>query len=273
MKKICYFILLNFTIIKLSNAQSGNIINPLCIGVVTEIQSKILGETRTLNLYLPDNYNKQKSYPVIYLLDGTINEDFLHIAGLIQFFRMQMKMPDCLLVGIANIDRKRDFTFHTDLKELKEKYPTTGGSMKFIDFIEQELQPFIQTTYHTNNEKYIIGQSLGGLLATEILLKKPYLFSHYLIISPSLWWDNESLLSQAPSLIKNLGKDNIEVFVSVGSEGKIMEGDASKLVKTLRQSGIKNLGIHFLPLPKENHATILHKSIYDIFKILYPYKD
>ena len=62
--------------------------------------------------------------------------------------------------------------------------------------IEKELQPYIETKYKTNNDKTIIGQSLGGLFATEVLLKKPTLFNKYIIISPSLWWDNGSLLNQ-----------------------------------------------------------------------------
>ena len=68
--------------------------------------------------------------------------------------------------------------------------PNNGGSDKFITFIEKELQPYIERTYSTNDSKTIIGQSLDGLLATEILFKNPKLFNHYIIISPSLWWRN-----------------------------------------------------------------------------------
>src|SRR5690606_8834222 len=98
-------------------------------------------EDRLLNIYLPNGYDKEKVYPVIYLLDGSADEDFLHIVGLVQFFNLQLKMPDCIVVGIANVDRKRDFTFKTDLEDLKTAYPTTGGSASFIGFIEKELQP------------------------------------------------------------------------------------------------------------------------------------
>jgi hypothetical protein len=37
---------------------------------------------------------------------------------------MQMNMPPSIVVGIANVDRKRDFTFHTDLEEFKKAYST-----------------------------------------------------------------------------------------------------------------------------------------------------
>lgn len=74
-----------------------------------------MNETRTLNIYIPDSYNKnpKTAYPVIYLLDGSANEDFIHVTGLVQFLTMIQKMPESIIVGIANVDRKRDFTFPT----------------------------------------------------------------------------------------------------------------------------------------------------------------
>lgn len=254
------------------NAQTNNT-KPYSIGEIKEINSSILRENRVLNIYLPVGYNDKETYPVIYLLDGSANEDFLHVVGLVQFFNMAFKMPNTIVVGIANVDRRRDFTFPTNLKDLKKDYPTTGSSAKFIDFIEQELQPFIQTNYKTNNTKFIIGQSLGGLLATEILLKKPQLFTNYIITSPSLWWDDESLLKEAPALLANQNDSIKQVYISVGTEGKIMEQDAAALVKSLQSSGKKNLKLDFLTLPKENHATILHQSVYEALKIIYPYKE
>ena len=171
----------------------------LSFGETRLIYSSELQESRRLNIVLPAGYDTTKAYPVLYLLDGSANEDLLHIAGLVQFYNM-LGMPDLIVVGIANVDRKRDFTHHTNIKKLQTLYPTTGHSDAFIRFLESELQPYIRKNFKSNGTNYIIGQSLGGLVATEILFKKPQLFSHYLIVSPSLWWDNESLLKQAPYL-------------------------------------------------------------------------
>lgn len=252
------------------NAQTTT--KPFCIGETAEIKSTILKENRTLNIYLPEGYNSQEKYPVIYLLDGSANEDFLHIVGLVQFFNMTFKMPNTIVVGIANIDRRRDFTFPTTSKELKKEFPATGGSAKFIAFIEKELQPYIKARYKTNDTTCIIGQSLGGLLATEILLKKPNLFTNYIITSPSLWWDDESLLKAAPALLAPQSDYKHWVFISVGDEEKEMEEAAAAFTRLLQQSGKKNLQVDFVPLPKENHATILHNSVYEAFNILYPYR-
>ncbi|MEZ4791951.1 MAG: alpha/beta hydrolase-fold protein [Gelidibacter sp.] len=249
--------------------------NPLNIGDVVTLSSKILSEDRILNIYLPEGYKAQDSlkYPVLYVLDGTMNEDFLHVVGLAQFFNLQYTMPKTIVVGIANVDRKRDFTFPTSDKELKAKYPTTGSSIKFITFLEKEVQPYIEKNYNTNGTKMIIGQSLGGLLATEILLKRTELFTHYFIISPSLWWDNESMLKEAEAYFKAQKDMDLYVYVSVGTEGKIMESEATKLSEMLKRSNKKKLKTDFKFLPDENHASILHQSLNEAFKLLWPLKE
>ena len=245
---------------------------PFQLGNTIEIQSVQLSEKRTLNIYLPEGYDKnlKENYPVIYLLDGSANEDFIHIAGLVQFSAMIEVLPKSILVGIGNIDRKRDFTFPTTVTEDKKDFPTTGSSARFMSFIAKELQPYINKQYRTNASKTLIGQSLGGLLATEILLKKPDLFNTYVIISPSLWWDNGSLLSAAPELIKTLADKKINVYLSVGTEGKVMENDAGKLAEVLKKSTDKNLNLIFNPMPAESHLTILHNSVYQAFEALNP---
>ncbi len=245
---------------------------PFILGFTEEIQSKELSEKRVLNIYLPDGYNKKDTtkYPVIYLLDGSADEDFIHIAGLVQFLNFPWVniLPKSILVGIANTDRKKDFTFTPTDKDLQKEYPTSGHSEKFISFIEKELQPYIELNYPTNRSKTLVGQSLGGLLATEILLKKPQLFSNYIIISPSLWWNNESLLSLKPPVKNYSSNPQTIVYVGVGKEGAVMENDAKKLVELLVKDNTKHMQVSFEYFSNETHATILHRAVYNAFEKL-----
>ena len=199
------------------------------------------------------------------MLDGSADEDFIHIVGVVQFLTMIEAMPKTIVVGIANVDRRRDFTFPTTIDSDKKAYPTTGASAKFMTFLEKELVPHVEGKYRTNGLKTIIGQSLGGLVATEFLLKHPGIFDHYVIVSPSLWWDGESLLHKAPSLLKAQTQKPATVYVSVGTEGKQMEGDAQELVGLLKAHGDNVL---FAPLPNEDHLTILHNSVYKALMML-----
>lgn len=247
---------------------------PFCIGEIRTIESKHLNETRTLNIYLPGNYHPDSvAHQTMYLLDGSAHEDFLHIVGLVQFFDLQLNAPPTIVVGIANVDRKRDFTFHTEDAELKEQFPTTGGSANFMAFMEEELQPFIRKNYNVSEERILIGQSLGGLMASEFLLKSPQLFDKYLIVSPSLWWDNESMYNRMDTLINEQSFENTEVIISVGQEHPMMIKEAAGLYQSLALAEKDNLKVHYRFFEKEDHATILHASIYEAFKILYKKKE
>lgn len=255
---------------------------PFVLGSIVELQSKVLGEKRVLNVYLPEVYDQSDTikYPVVYLLDGSADEDFIHTVGLFQFntFSWIDRVPKSIVVGIATVDRRRDFTFPSTIESEKKNYPTTGHSDKFISFLENELKPFINSRYKTNLSAMLIGQSLGGLLATEVLLKKPELFNKYLIISPSIWWDNGSLLNQPIQKIEQLNQ-RTDVYVAVGKEGltpseqpRVMEVDANLLVEKLKGSKNKNVEIIFDYLPDEDHATISHQAIFNGLRMLYPAK-
>ena len=266
---IIIFFGLPFQVLKAQDSIAANQSIPFVLGRINTIQSKILSEKRVLNIYLPQGYDQQDStvYPVIYLLDGSADEDFIHIAGLVQFLNFSWVniLPKSILVGVANVDRKKDFTFPTTIAKDKKESPTSGGSSKFIEFIEKELQPFIEKNYKTNSSKTLIGQSLGGLLATQILLSKPQLFTKYIIVSPSLWWNNESLLSQS-FLPKNNFNQKSSVFIAVGNEGEIMKNDATRLQSILLKNKPKDLQVYFQYFPHENHGTILHRAVYRAFE-------
>ena len=284
MKQISQLLIFCFAVGSVT-AQTNKANNPdnskaFILGRIEELQSTVLGEKRTLNIYLPDAYEKDDTtdYPVIYLLDGSADEDFIHIVGLVQFnsFEWVSLLPKSIVVGIATVDRRRDFTFPTSIPEDQKKFPSSGQSEKFISFIAKELQPFIDKKYRTNKRKTIIGQSLGGLLATEVLLKKPSLFNTYIIVSPSLWWDNGSLLNIATKNLTENTEESISVYIGVGKEGlaptalpRVMEVDANLLAEKLRLGKSRNLKIYFDYLPAENHATILHQAVLNSFKLLY----
>ena len=106
---------------------------------------------------------------------------------------------------------------------------------------------------------------MGGLLATEILMKKPELFDNYIIVSPSLWWDDGSLLNYTP---KEAVTEK-SIFVAVGKEGEIMEQAAEKLYKKLSLLKENNAKLHFKFLEDKDHGDALHEAVYHAFEALF----
>lgn len=263
-----------------SNRQLQNT-KPFILGVTDEIQSAELSEKRVLNIYLPEGYNLADTtrYPVVFLLDGSADEDFIHVVGIYQFnnFSWIDRVPKSIIVGIATVDRRRDFTYPATISADIKRYPSSGKSDRFINFLEKELQPYIEKKYKTSSSRTIIGQSLGGLLATEILFKKPELFSKYIIVSPSLWWDNGSLLNLKPEILQTTFTKQTGVYIGVGKEGltpsdipHVMEVDANLLMEKLKASKSRSLAVYFDYLPQEDHATIMHQAIFNALRLLYP---
>ncbi len=241
---------------------------PFVLGVSERIQSYALNEERVLNVYLPLGYaaDTAGAYPVIYLLDGSADEDFIHVSGAVQFasYPWITWVQPSIVVGIANVDRKRDLTFPTSVAKDKEQFPTTGGSAAFMRFIGDELIPFIDGNYRTGPDRMLIGQSLGGLFATEVLFERPELFTRYLIVSPSLWWDDGSLLKLAPAFAADRASVPQSVFIAVGKEGKGMVGPAKQLAALVRkQPGIR---VGYKYLPEFDHANPLHRAVMEGFR-------
>lgn len=278
LKKIAFV----FTAIILSSfcvAQNNS--KTLTIGKSHQIHSKILNEERIINVYLPNDYgiNDTIKYPIIYILDGGTQEDFIHISGIVRFNTQDWigRFPASIVVGIEGNKRRRDFTFPVSSTDFIEKegfskasFTEYGGSLKYMDFIEKELQPFVDKIYKTDRKKTIIGESLAGLMVTEVLLKRPFLFDDYIIISPSLWWGEQKLLNDADALLnKNLTK---KVNVYLGVPNKEEDIKMYNEAEILHQSFKKNKNIHlvFDYLPEETHATVIHQAVYNAFKKLYP---
>lgn len=250
---------------------------PITIGTIHTLHSGILHQDRKLNVYTPPVYEEDDTthYPVVYLLDGGMEEDFLHIVGLYQFssFEWVGRVKPSIIVGIVNTDRKHDFTFPTKDPAERKNFPTSGGSAKFIDYLQKEVQPWITTHYRTTAHCTIIGESAGGLLATEILLKRPEMFSRYILVSPSLWWSNGSLM-RYPTTRLAACKERKEISISSGKEGvapggkHVMEVDANLMAE--RISELHNPALHIIHdyLPDENHATTGHQAVLNALKSL-----
>lgn len=276
------FLLFSFSLNAFSQASaSGKNTKEFVLGNIETIHSDILGEDRILNIYLPEGYDENLKYPVIYLLDGSADEDFIHIVGLVQFntFSWINRIPKSIVVGIANTNRKLNFTSSSSRESDQKIVPKNGGSANFISFIEKELQPYIEKTYKTDNSKTIIGQSLGGLLATEILFTKPQLFNKYIIISPSLWWKDGYLLKENPLVLNQDYSSQTDIYIGVGKEGSIdgsknhiMEDDAKLLAEKIKQGKSKSVKVYFDYLPEEDHATVTHQAVFNALRLLYPKK-
>lgn len=146
------------------------------IGFRDSIKSGILHENRKILIHLPDDYDtSKKSYPVLYLLDGTINLLLQTKADMIRLHNRE-NISDMIIVGIENIDRNRDM-MPVSTKSFTVPIP---GAEKFLTYIRDELIPYIEKKYRTNEQRILCGKSLSGLFTLYTFLTKPKLFNAYI---------------------------------------------------------------------------------------------
>jgi predicted alpha/beta superfamily hydrolase len=244
--------------------------SPLVIGETFTIDSKILSEIRRINVYLPPGYAKSSNapLPVLYMPDGGLAEDFLHIAGLVQVSVSNGTMRPFLLVGIENTERRRDLTGPTENDEDKKIAPRVGGSAPFRKFLRDELMPQVKNRYRTTKESAIIGESLAGLFVIETFLLEPDLFDIYVAIDPSLWWNNQMLVNNAAKHLPARPELKMALYIACSSEERV-PGLCQKFADTLEKNAPKGVHWHFTKMPEEKHATIYHPAALKAFRELF----
>lgn len=240
---------------------------PLVIGESFTIASAVLGETRHINVYAARAWDTPPDapLPVLYMPDGGLAEDFLHVAGLLQVSVANGTMRAFRLVGIENTQRRRDLTGPTIDAKDRAIAPVVGGAAAYRSFIRDELMPQVRQRYRGTGETAIVGESLAGLFVVETFLLEPQLFDHYLAFDPSLWWNRGALPAQAASLLSKQGRSKHSLYLASSSEAGIAS-EVRRLAKVLEQSAPAGLDWHVESLPQETHGTIYHPAALKAFR-------
>jgi predicted alpha/beta superfamily hydrolase len=243
---------------------------PLVIGETFTIDSKILSETRRINVYLPPGYTESTDarLPVLYMPDGGIAEDFLHVAGLVQVSVGNGTMRPFLLVGVENTQRRRDMTGPTENEDDKKIAPHVGGSEAFRKFIRDELMPQVKRRYRTTDETAIVGESLAGLFVVETFLKEPDLFDTYIAFDPSLWWNNQKLVMDAAETLRKRPKLSKTLYLA-NSDEEVIAGTVQRFVDILSKNAPPQLRWHYETMPEEKHSTIYHPAALRAFRSVF----
>ncbi|MFY8096087.1 MAG: alpha/beta hydrolase [Niveispirillum sp.] len=240
-------------------------------GTSYSLDSALLKENRRINVLLPASYaDGKRSYPVLYLIDGGTREDWFHIAGLVQLGDLNGVTREVILVGIEGTDRKRDLTSPSqDPQDIKE-LPTHGGADKFRLFLAEELKPHIDRNFRTSPETGVIGESLAGLFILETFLRQPDLFTHYIAISPSMWWNKEALSYQAAELLKAQKPGKRSLHLAIGNEGGGMRGGLDRVMAALKANPPAGLTWDFQDFPGERHHSIYHPAALPALRAAFP---
>ncbi len=256
---------------------------PIVLGTSHSLASRALNESRQINIRLPASYASAETprrYPVLYVLDGGLDQDFPHIAGLAQHGEISGTFDEFITVGITTRNRMRELTFPAQ----DERYATFnrangrpvdfasgGGSADFRRFIRDEVIPFVEANYRTNGRRTFLGESLAGLFVVDTLLREPALFHDYIAVSPSLWWNREELGNRAAQMLVTQNYQGRRLYVTMASEGGTMQRALDSLLAALRTPAASALQWTYVDRRNsEHHGSIYHIAALDALRTLYP---
>lgn len=231
------------------------------------LDSAALHEPRRINVYLPPAAPGRR-FPVVYMLDGGMAEDFPHVATTIDAAIRAGRMAPVVLVGIENTQRRRDLTGPTSVAEDREIAPVVGGAARFRTFIADELIPRVEAAYPANGRRGLIGESLAGLFVLETLSVSPGLFDTWIALDPSLWWNGGALARDAPTWLAAHPDAHGTLYVAWAEPETI--GSNVRVLERALAAAPAGLSWQVVARPELSHGTIYRALAPDILPALYP---
>jgi predicted alpha/beta superfamily hydrolase len=195
------------------------------------------------------------AFPVLYMPDGGLAEDFLHVAATIDSLIARKAIAPVVVVGIENTQRRRDMTGPTTVAADSTIAPRVGGSAAFRRLPRDELMPEVRNRYRTTDVTAIVGESLAGLFIVETFLLEPRLFRRYIALDPSLWWNGGELVRTADRRLRSLDARGRTLYLASSREPGIAS-EAARLAAALERHAPTGLSWRYEPRPDLEHGTI-----------------
>ncbi|MBF6639929.1 alpha/beta hydrolase [Flavobacterium sp. J49] len=174
-------------------------------------ESKFI-DARNVDVWLPNGYNTNEKYAVLYMHDGqmlfdaetTWNKQAWEVDEVAGKLNIEGKVKKFIVVGIWNIAAKRHPEYFPQkpyerlskvqkdsiTAQLQKAGRTTDVfkpySDSYLKFIVTELKPFIDKTFSTQTDKdntFIAGSSMGGLISMYAICEYPEVFGAAACIS------------------------------------------------------------------------------------------
>lgn len=228
---------------------------------------------------LPADYAKtSKRYPVVYVTDAPYAFPLVRaIAGRVD--RHGVGLEGFILVGLGYakgesgaVSRNRDYTPTDRSRERKASEGTYGKGAAYLAFLVQDVLPLVDARYRSDPQRRIyVGHSYGSLLGLQALLERPNTFSHYILGSPSLWFDRGQPFDALRRHAHNNRSDlagKVRFYVgSLEQPTRDRPGDEdmvallNRYVAQLRSHRLHRLDVKATVLEGEDHATVFPRLV------------
>jgi uncharacterized protein len=265
---------------KLSSQTGGNDRVPVFLSNTEQftITSEFVkDESYIVQVGLPADYAySKKVYPVLYVLDG--DKSFGMTKEITDWLIWSGEIRDIIVVGISYgkgtaswwQKRARDYTQYPDT--VYYYYANAGGADNFLRFMSEELFPSVNRKYRTmSDSSAIMGISFGGLLTSYTLFARPEMFRSYIIISPSLFWNDNSILKTEADYFNRHKDLNKIVYLAYGSldDKDWTINPTDEFLRAIQQHNYSGLKFNSEIFKGETHISVYPEALTHGLKALF----
>ena len=218
--------------------------------------SKVLNREMNILIYLPEGYDTSSTtYPVLY--DTNTFFCFTYDCGTVELLTRTADMPGMIVVGVPSLQNGYVPTPYEDRGE----NPTTADlSLKFF---KEELIPFVEKNYRTNDFRVLYGHSVGGLFTMYALFNYPDLFTAYIAGSPWFQTNDQYWLKNIEKMTKTRDLADKFLFMTVGKgEAQLTINTYKELEKWMNSQSFEGLAWKSAWL-EGDHGSMVGRNIYD----------
>ena len=217
------------------------------------VESKILRQKRDIKIQLPRNYNSnsEKTYPVIYVLDG----DYLFepVAGNVDYFSYWEDMPEAIVVGINQIGAREGDTSY----DQSNYFPVDGGA-DFFEFLGMELMPLIDEQYRTARFSIAIGHDITANFINYYLFKENPLFKGYINLSPDYAPEMHDRIFNA----LEFSEQKLWYYTATGSQDiEKLHSDITTFNNQMKELSNELVHYYYNDFKGQNHYNLVGKAI------------
>jgi len=221
-----------------------------------KLTSKLIPDQEyALQVHLPRRYSDStRTFPVVYVLDG--QWDFALVQALYGQQYYDGFVPDLIIVGITwggtdpDVEwlRARDFT-----PSPSDALAQAGGADRFLEVLNWEIIPFVESTYRTSPaDRTLMGSSFGGLFVLHAMFRDTQHFGRYIATSPALAWNGREILREEQSYADSSRRLPARLFMALG-EYEDVEG-FERFVAILRSRTYDGLELDARVLENTGHS-------------------